>query len=105
MTPELSVTHTRHRLPSIATTDTFGLRKRAVLGTLIAMGARIGTLAHLRIQDDRDQGAHRGLRFVEKGGEARDIPGRHDLEEGIGAYIEGVAVVSRRPRAREFTYR
>ena len=29
---------------------------------------------------------------MEKGGKAREIPARHDLEEWIGAYIEGAGI-------------
>ena len=67
----------------------YGLRDRAVLGTLIYTGARVGAISRLRIQDLRDNGNHRSLQFAEKGGKAREIPVRHDLDEWIVAYLEG----------------
>lgn len=58
-----------------------GLRDRAVLGTLIYTGARVGALCRLRMRDLRDHGNHRALQFAEKGGKVREIPVRHDLDE------------------------
>ena len=48
----------------------------------------MGAIAQLRLQDLRDQGEHRVLRFSEKGGKQREIPVRHDLDEWISAYLE-----------------
>ena len=70
----------------------FGLRDRAVLGTLIYTGARVGAISRLRIQDPRDHGNHRALQFSEKGGKSREIPVRHDLDEWIAAYLEGAGL-------------
>ena len=79
-------------LASIRTEDVYGLRDRAVLGTLIYTGARVGAISRLRIQDLRDHGNHRALQFSEKGGKSREIPVRHDLDEWIVAYLEGAAL-------------
>ena len=70
----------------------FGLRDRAVLGTLIYTGARVGAISRLRMQDLRDNGNHRSLQFSEKGGKSREIPVRHDLDEWIAAYLEGAGL-------------
>ena len=70
----------------------YGLRDRAVLGTLIYTGARVGALSRLRMQDLRDNGNHRSLQFAEKGGKVREIPVRHDLDEWISAYLEGAGL-------------
>ena len=88
-TPEASVKQARQLLASIKTEDVYGLRDRAVLGTLIYTGARVGAISRLRIRDLRDHGNHRALQFSEKGGKSREIPVRHDLDEWIAAYLEG----------------
>ena len=87
-TPEASVQQARQLLASIKTEDVYGLRDRAVLGTLICTGARVGAISRLRIQDLRDHGDHRALQFAGKGEESREIPVRHDLDEWIAAYLE-----------------
>ena len=80
-TPELTIHQARDLLASLDTSHVLGLRDRAVLGTLIYTGARVGAIAQLRLQDLRDQGEHRVLRFSEKGGKEREIPVRHGLDE------------------------
>ena len=91
-TPEVTVDQARQLLASIKTRDVYGLRDRAVLGTLIYTGARVGAISRLRMQDLRDNGNHRSLQFAEKGGKAREIPVRHDLDEWISAYLEGAGL-------------
>ena len=66
-TPELTIQQARDLLASLDTSHVLGLRDRAVLGTLIYTGARVGAIAQLRLQDLRDQGEHRVMRFSEKG--------------------------------------
>ena len=53
--PEVTVAQAQQQLASIRTTGVFGLRDRAVLGTLVYTGARVGALSRLRIQDLRDR--------------------------------------------------
>ncbi len=91
-TPEATVAQARQLLASIKTDRVFGLRDRAVLGTLIYTGARVGAISRLRMQDLRDNGNHRSLQFSEKGGKSREIPVRHDLDEWIAAYLEGAGL-------------
>ena len=74
-TPEATVDQARQLLASIKTDSVFGLRDRAVLGTLIYTGARVGAISRLRMQDLRDNGNHRSLQFAEKGGKAPGDPG------------------------------
>ena len=81
-TPEATVDQARQLLASIKTDSVYGLRDRAVLGTLIYTGARVGAISRLRMPDLRDHGNHRVLQFAEKGGKAREIPVRHDLDGG-----------------------
>ena len=91
-TPEATVEQARQLLASIQTDSVYGLRDRAVLGTLIYTGARVGAIARLRMQDLRDNGNHRSLQFSEKGGKAREIPVRHDLDEWIAAFLDGAGL-------------
>ena len=62
-TPEATVDQSRQLLASIKTDNVYGLRDRAVLGTLIYTGTRVGALCRLRIRDLRDAGNHRALQF------------------------------------------
>ena len=91
-TPEITIPQVRRLLASIQTTHVVDFRDRAVLGTLVYTGARVGALSRLRIQDLQDHGDHRSLRFVEKGGKAREIPVRHDLDKWLTAYIQAARI-------------
>ena len=73
-TPEISVPQARRLLASIDVATVVGLRDRAVLGTLVYTGARVGALARLRGRDLQDHGTQRALRFREKNGKDREIP-------------------------------
>ena len=92
-TPEITVPQARGLLASIDLSTVVGLRDRAVLGTLVYTGARVGALARLRGRDLQDpHGAQRQLRFLEKNGKDREIPVRHDLEEWLLAYLAAAAI-------------
>ena len=91
-TPELTIQQARDLLASLDTSHVLGLRDRAVLGTLIYTGARVGAIAQLRLQDLRDQGEHRVIRFSEKGGKQREIPVRHDLDGWLRAYLDAAGI-------------
>ena len=91
-TPELTIQQARDLLASLNIADVIGLRDRAVLGTLIYTGARVGAIAQLRLQDLRDQGQHRVIRFSEKGGKQREIPVRHDLDGWLRAYLDAAGI-------------
>jgi site-specific recombinase XerD len=93
-TPEATVEQARRLLASIQTDNVYGLRDRAVLGTLIYTGARVGAISRLRMQDLRDNGNHRSLQFSKKGGKSREVPVRHDLDEWIAAYLEGCSLTT-----------
>ena len=93
-TPEATVEQARQLLASIQTDSVYGLRDRAVLGTLIYTGARVGAISRLRMQDLRDNGNHRSLQFSKKGGKSREVPVRHDLDEWIAAYLEGCSLTT-----------
>ena len=86
-TPEISVSQARQLLASIDCSRPVGLRDRALIGALVYTGARVGTIARLRIQDLRDYGDRRCLRFHEKRGKHREIPVRHDLDQWLREYL------------------
>ena len=87
-TPALSVEQARRLLASIDTTHVVGLRDRAIIATLIYTAARVGAVAKLRLQDYYADGNQWWFRFDEKGGKARTIPARHDVEGYIEAYVQ-----------------
>ena len=86
-TPEISVKQARQLLASIDTDTAVGLRDRALLAILAYTSSRAGAVAKLRSGDFYDAGDQWMLRFEEKGGKAREIPVRHDLQQSIAAYI------------------
>ena len=87
-TPEITIQQARELLASVKTATVTGLRDRAVLGTLIYTGARVGAVSRLRRRDLQDQGTQQTLRFLEKNGKDREIPVRHDLGVWLGEYLE-----------------
>ena len=91
-TPGLSVQQARYLLGSIDTSHVVGLRDRALLGTLVYTGARIGAVASLRRGDLENRGTERVLRFGEKDGERREIPVRHHLDRWLGEYLEAAGI-------------
>jgi integrase/recombinase XerD len=72
--------------------DLVGLRDKAVLSVLVYTAARVGAVAKLTLEDLRDDGTQYTLRFAEKGGKAREIPVRHDLERLLLAYIQAAGI-------------
>jgi len=86
-TPEITVEQSRKLLGTIDTATIAGLRDRAVIGVLIYTAARAGAVAKLRLRDFAPDGNHFVLRFAEKGGKARSIPVRHNLEQLLHDYV------------------
>jgi len=93
-TPEITVEQERTLLASIHVHDIVGLRDRAIAAVLIYTAARIGAVAGLRVGSYAHDGSQRVLRFLEKGGKARDIPVRDDLERFLSAYLEAAELCS-----------
>lgn len=91
-TPEITIPQARRLIRSLDTSRTIGLRDRALLGTMITTGTRIGALARLRIGDLQEQDGFRILRFREKGGKDRDIPVRSDLDEWLTEYMAAAGI-------------
>ena len=88
-TPEVSVKQARELLASMDTRHVINLRDRAVLGTFVCTGARVGAFCRLRFLDLQDHGNHRALGFSEKDGKVRQILLRHDVDEWITADVGG----------------
>jgi site-specific recombinase XerD len=91
-TPEIGTKQARDLLRSIDASDLVGLRDRAIIAVLIYTAARVGAVAKLTLKSLRHDGTQYALRFSEKGGKAREIPVRHDLELILLGYIEAAGV-------------
>jgi site-specific recombinase XerD len=74
------------RPPEIRT-DLVGLRDRAILAVLVYTAARVGAVAKLTTKSLRHDGSRYTLRFAEKGGKAREIPVRHDVQKILLEYV------------------
>jgi integrase/recombinase XerD len=92
-TPALSVEQARRVLAAIDTSYVVGLRDRAIIAILIYTAARVGAVAKLRLQDYSPNGNQWWFRFDEKGGKARTIPARYDLQTYVEAYIAAAGIV------------
>ena len=91
-TPEITIPQARRLIASLDTTVPVGLRDRALLGTLITTGTRVGALSQLRVGDLQPQDGYRVLRFREKGGKERDVPVRSDLDEWLTEYMAAAGI-------------
>jgi len=91
-TPEITVEQSRKLLGAIALVGMADYRDRAILATLIYTAARAGAVAKLRLRDFVQDGTQFALRFAEKGGKARSIPVRHDLQGYLQEYIQVVGL-------------
>jgi site-specific recombinase XerD len=70
------------------------LRDRAVIATLIYTAARAGAVAKLRMKHLVDDGTQYLLRFEEKGGKARAIPVRHNLQGYLLDYLNAAGLLN-----------
>jgi integrase/recombinase XerD len=91
-TPEIAIDQARRLLGSIDTGHVVGLRDRAIIAVLIYTAARIGAVSKLRRKDFRHDETQWCLLFHEKGGKAREIPVRHDLERYLLAYLDAAGL-------------
>jgi integrase/recombinase XerD len=114
-TPEITAEQARRLLRSIGSDNVVKLRDRAIVGILIYTAARVGAVAQLRLRDYVDAGDQFCLHFYEKGGKAREIPVRHDLQRSLAAYLTAANLTLAVPvaplfptaarRTRQFTNR
>ncbi len=86
-TPEITVDQSRRLLAAIRLESVADYRDRALIATLIYTAARAGAVAKLRLRDFVHDGMQFALRFTEKGGKARSIPVRHDLQGFLQEYL------------------
>jgi site-specific recombinase XerD len=91
-TPEISVEQAKKLLASIELKSVIDYRDRAVIGVLIYTAARAGAVAKLRLKNLIDDGRRFSLHFAEKGGKARTIPVREDLEKYLAEYVAATGV-------------
>jgi site-specific recombinase XerD len=86
-TPEIPPQDARKLLRVIDVSHVVGLRDRAIIGILIYTAARVGAVARLRRADFSEVGGQYALRFLEKNGQSREIPVRHDLQGHLLEYL------------------
>ncbi len=86
-TPEITVEQCRQLLASIQLRTPLDYRDRAIIAVLIYTAARVGAVATLRIKSLTNDGTQPILRLAEKGGKARIIPVRFDLERYLRDYL------------------
>ena len=91
-TPEITVEQARRLLASIDTSHVVGLRDRAVIAVLIYTAVRIGAVATLKMKSLEHDGSQWLLKFAEKGGKAREIPVRYDLEQYLMAWLDAAGL-------------
>ena len=96
-TPEITISQARILVASIDLSLPIGLRDRAILGTLITTGCRVGALCRLRVGDLSPQEDGRSFRFREKNGKEREIPVRQDLDEWIAEYVNAAGIADDPP--------
>jgi integrase/recombinase XerD len=91
-TPEIAIEQARTLLKSIDLSHVVGLRDRAVIAIMIYTAARVGAVATLKMKSLEHDGSQWLLHFAEKGGKAREIPVRHDLEQYLLAYLDAAGL-------------
>jgi len=91
-TPQITVDQERRLLRSIRARDIAAIRDRAIIAVLIYSAARIGAVAGLRVGSFAHDGVQWCLRFLEKGGKAREIPVHAQLQRHLAAYLEAAGL-------------
>jgi integrase/recombinase XerD len=92
-TPQISVEQSRQLLTDIRLETVADYRDRALIAVLIYTAARAGAVAKLRLLDFMLDGTQFVLRFAEKGGKARSIPVRHNLQGFIEDYVLAAGLI------------
>ena len=96
-TPEITIPQARILVAAIDLSLPIGVRDRAILGTLITTGCRIGALCRLRLGDVRELEDGKVFRFREKNGKEREIPVRQDLDGWIEEYKQVAGITGDPP--------
>jgi site-specific recombinase XerD len=76
----------------VETSTHTGLRDRALLGVLAYTFARIGAVVTLKVEDYYPSGETFLLRFKEKGGNEKELPVHHKLEELLDQYLKATGL-------------
>src|SRR6516225_2714449 len=87
-TPVLDPSEARALLDSIDVTTHAGLRDRALIGLMVYSFARIGAALGMAVEDVYTQNRRLWVRLREKGGKRHAMPGHHNLEEYLTAYLD-----------------
>jgi site-specific recombinase XerC len=74
---------------SFDTSDSIGLRDRAVIGVIPSRGERGGTL---RVEDCFQQGHRSWLRLHEKGAQRHEVPCPHSLDDYLNDWIAAAGI-------------
>ena len=93
-TPALDADEVRRLLESIDGGDVVALRDRALIAIMAYSFARISAVLSLRVRDYAPRGKRSVLRLAEKGGQQRDVPVHHKLEEYLDAYIDAAGIAA-----------
>ena len=91
-TPQLTIGQARTLVASFDLSRPVGLRDRALFGTMITTGCRVGALARLGVRDLLHGEDGRVFRFQEKNGKQREIPVRSDLDGWLVEYMEAAGL-------------
>ena len=87
-TPEITVAQTQKLLRSINGDSLLDLRDKTVIAIFSYTAVRVGAVSKLTLGDFHSSSGEYTLRFKEKGGKAREIPVRDDLEKLILRYLQ-----------------
>jgi integrase len=87
-TPVREPAEARLLIDCIDITTPAGLRDRALIGLMVYSFARIGAALPMKVEDVFTQNRRLWVRLREKRGKAHSMPGHHNLETYLTAYIE-----------------
>jgi integrase/recombinase XerC len=88
-TSVLEPAEARRLLDSIDPTTPAGLRDRALISLMVYSFARVGAALGMKVEDVFTQNRRLWVRLHEKGGKDHAMPCHHNLEQALGAYIDG----------------
>jgi integrase/recombinase XerD len=91
-TPVLTALQARTLLDSVKTDSIVGLRDRALIGVMVYTFARVSAVVHMRTDDYFQNGRRSWIRLHEKGGKRHEVPGHHNAEAYLDAYIDAAGI-------------
>jgi integrase len=93
-TPVLYPAEARALLDGIDVSTHDGLRDRALIGLMVYSFARVGAALGMTVEDVFTQNRRLWVRLREKGGKRHAMPGHHNLDEYLVAYLDGAGLRS-----------